>query len=105
MNKELEKKSIEELVALRDEINELIAQKQKEKKSELRRQFQEMAERAGLSLDDVLSPKKCYRKAKIKYRKDSNTWTGRGRKPAWVVELLEQGGKLEDCLVEEKGEE
>jgi len=100
--KELEKKSIEELVALRDEINELITQKQKEKKSELRQQFQDMAERAGLSLNDILSPKKGVRMVKVKYRKESNTWTGRGRKPAWVVELLEQGGNLEDCLVKDE---
>jgi DNA-binding protein H-NS len=35
----------------------------------------------------------------IKYRKDKNTWTGRGKKPRWVVDHLAQGGTMEDLLV------
>lgn len=99
--KEFEKLSVEELVALRDQIDGLIAQKQKEKKAELKKQFQELAEKAGLSLDEILNLKKEPKKLKIKYRKDSNTWSGRGRRPAWVVELEAKGGNLEDCLVKE----
>ncbi|WP_374353860.1 H-NS family nucleoid-associated regulatory protein [Chitinimonas sp.] len=35
-----------------------------------------------------------------KYRsKDGKEWTGRGRKPAWVVEHLDNGGKLEDLAI------
>lgn len=99
--KDLEKMSVEDLVALRDEIEGLIALKQKEKKAELKKQFQELAEKAGLSLDEILSLKKEPKKAKIKYRKESCTWSGRGRRPAWVVELEEKGGSLEDFLVKE----
>lgn len=35
----------------------------------------------------------------IKYRKGEDTWTGRGRKPLWIAEHIEQGGKLEDLAV------
>lgn len=33
---------------------------------------------------------------RIKYKKGTDTWTGRGRQPKWVVEFLNGGGKLED---------
>ncbi len=37
----------------------------------------------------------------IKYRMGENTWSGgKGPKPKWVKELLEQGKKLEDYLVD-----
>jgi DNA-binding protein H-NS len=37
----------------------------------------------------------------IKYQMGENTWSGgKGPKPKWVKELLEQGKKLEDYLVD-----
>lgn len=41
-------------------------------------------------------------KVAIKYASKSdpkNKWTGRGRKPAWVKEHINAGGKLEDLAV------
>lgn len=35
----------------------------------------------------------------IKYRNGSDTWTGRGRQPKWVVEFVASGKKLEDIQV------
>lgn len=35
----------------------------------------------------------------IKYRRGTDTWTGRGLKPKWLVGYLETGGKLEDLEV------
>ncbi len=35
----------------------------------------------------------------IKYRSGDLTWTGRGRKPNWLVEKLATGAKLEDFAV------
>lgn len=37
-----------------------------------------------------------------KYRNPGDptqTWSGRGRKPAWVAEYLEQGGKLQELRI------
>lgn len=96
---DLTKKSIEELVALQKEIESLIIKKQKEKKVELKAQFQKLADDAGLTLDEIMSQKKGRKPAKIKYEKDGNTWSGRGRRPAWVVELTEAGEDIEDYAV------
>ena len=36
-----------------------------------------------------------------KYRDDvtGQTWSGRGKKPAWVVAVLDNGGNLDDYLI------
>lgn len=54
-----------------------------------------------LGLVEVVSPSVAPTKAPvaIKYRKGEKTWTGRGIKPKWIAEHIEQGGKLEDLLV------
>ena len=35
----------------------------------------------------------------VKYKKGTNHWSGRGRKPKWVEEHITKGGKIEDLLV------
>lgn len=37
-------------------------------------------------------------KIAIKYKLGSNAWSGRGRKPKWVEDVLSKGGKLEEIL-------
>ena len=62
-----------------------------------------MAAEAGFSLDEVVSKAKNGKdrrrgKVAVKYRnpKDrSQTWTGRGRKPNWLVAELEAGKSIE----------
>ncbi len=100
MPQKIEDKSIEELIALQTKINGLIQKKQKQKKAELRKQFKELAEKAGMSVEEVLNFKSSGRsekktKAPAKYIKGGDSWSGRGRKPAWVTELIEQGDDLE----------
>lgn len=92
-----EKMSVEELVKLKADIETLIVQKQKEKKSELKKKFKELAEEAGLSIEDILSSAKQTKSVAIKYQKDDNVWSGRGRKPQWAKDL---GDKLEDYRVD-----
>lgn len=109
MIKTLEKKPLDELIKLRDDLDKLIVNRQREKKKELKQQFQDMAKKEGLSVDEILTPSSSHKrgvkkgtKTPIKYRKNENTWTGRGRKPGWVNELLESGGDIEKYLVAEE---
>lgn len=37
--------------------------------------------------------------AEVKYKQGEKTWTGRGRKPNFVIEHIDGGGKIEDLLV------
>lgn len=34
-----------------------------------------------------------------RYKLDDNYWSGRGRKPLWVINYLESGGNLEDLRI------
>ena len=58
-----------------------------------------MAEKAGFSLNDLFG-KRSTRKGsgEVKYRnpKDTaQTWTGRGRKPNWLIDATKKGAKIE----------
>ena len=58
-----------------------------------------MAEKAGFNLNDLFGKrgaKKGSGHAKYRNPKDtSQTWTGRGRKPNWLVDAVKKGAKLE----------
>ncbi|WP_247539001.1 H-NS family nucleoid-associated regulatory protein [Ralstonia pseudosolanacearum] len=44
--------------------------------------------------------KKAGRKVPVRYRdSQGNTWTGRGKRPGWLVKELSAGKKVEDFLV------
>lgn len=99
---DLEKKSLEQLINLKKEIEILITKKSKEKKSELIKKFRELAKSEGLSIEDILGSETNKPKVKTepKYiNEKGETWTGKGRKPAWVVEALASGKTLEELLV------
>ncbi|PID76086.1 MAG: histidine biosynthesis protein [Deltaproteobacteria bacterium] len=95
----LKEKDIEELVEIQKQISSLIKKKQKEKKKELKQQFQAMAEEAGMSIDEVIQAKSATKKVKAKYRHGNKSWSGRGRRPRWIIELEEKGKNLADYLV------
>ena len=109
------------------ELEKLI--KQAEKKLEKKRldavksaqaEISKIAKDLGVSVDDLLQEKasrqkKAARKntdrkkkagdrkpAKVKNRNpndSSQTWTGRGKRPVWLRDALENGAKLEDFAV------
>ena len=66
-------------------------------------------ERGFSSLDALMGsggsePKAVRKPVAPKYRKPTdadNTWSGRGRKPRWVVEMLAVGGSLHDALIQD----
>ena len=61
----------------------------------------EIAKAAGFaSLEDMMAAQPA--KAEPKYRHPENpdlTWSGRGRKPGWIVEALEAGRSLGDFAI------
>ncbi len=88
----------------RDRVTEAIASKREEEKRELLEEIERLAEQRGLSLEEVIGVrvKKGRAKATPKYRnpKDAEqTWSGRGKHPAWVKEALAGGQELEDLAI------
>jgi len=96
----IEKFSLKELVELERDVRDAIVIKQSEEKDALKAQMRRMAEEAGLSLDEIIGVKrgggrKSAAPSAAKYRNPDNpsqTWTGRGRRPQWLLEKLSRKG-------------
>jgi DNA-binding protein H-NS len=99
----LDKMSYAELLKLQERIEAAIAEKRVEDAASTKEALRAMAEKAGFNLNELFGkrgPKKG--SAGVKYRnpKDaSQTWTGRGRKPNWLVDALKKGAKIESFAI------
>lgn len=61
-----------------------------------------IAEESNSTISEILAAGEKLRKRSIKYRNTDNneeTWTGRGRKPTWLVEALAAGRNIEDFAI------
>ena len=97
---QLAKMSLKELIALEAKIKAAIDEKRVSERAEMRAKMAEMASASGFSVEELFGGRKG-RGGKVapKYRnpKDpSQTWTGRGRRPTWMVEA---GGNIERFLI------
>lgn len=106
--------SIPELRELVGKIEAEIGKRVDEERAALRAEFESRAQASGFTLSEILSSpaeKKGRGAGKVKvsgtvppkYRNPSNpteTWTGRGRSPAWVKAHADGGGALESLLIE-----
>jgi DNA-binding protein H-NS len=68
---------------------------------QLMAQFGISAEDLGLTGRSVTGKNKSRGSVAAKFRDpvSGNTWTGRGRRPRWVLELENQGKSLNDCRI------
>ena len=86
--------SVGALLKLREEIENVLARRAHELKTQLARLGPEIGFKARES-----SLKG--RSVPVKYRdKSGNTWAGRGARPVWLREKLKDGAKLEDFAVD-----
>ncbi|MFZ2842811.1 H-NS family nucleoid-associated regulatory protein [Psychrobacter sp.] len=95
--------NVDELRAITENAQQLIAQKQHQRLYDAYTQFEKIAEESDASIEEILQAgEKLEKKRSIKYRNTDNeeeTWTGRGRKPTWLVDALAAGRKLEDFAI------
>lgn len=97
--------SLAQLKKLQDDVAVAIFNYEKRKKAEALTAVEDAARAAGFSLKELLSSEKLTKgkiKAAPKYANladPTQTWTGRGRKPKWVEELLASGKSLEDAAI------
>ena len=117
----ISKLTIPELERLEKLCRGRIETKRKAAKKKLVKKLRDLVRREGYDINDILDEggrmakvgktsvktsrapaRKTTRKIKPKYRnpKDaSQTWTGRGRKPVWVVDALASGKTLDKLLI------
>lgn len=97
------------LKELQKNVANEIAKREREERARTLSDIRQLAETRGFSLNEVLGDvvgtkksKTAGRKVDAKYRHPENpdlSWTGRGRQPRWISELIAQGKKLEDLLI------
>lgn len=103
--------SVAELEDLISRAAILIEEKRAQALVNAKAEIEKIAADAGVSVEELLGlsgakPRKAAGAAKKpvadKYRnpKDhTQTWTGRGKRPKWLQEMLDKGGKLENFLI------
>ncbi len=97
---DLQNMSIDELKALEKSVKREISTFHDRKKAEALAQAEATVKKFGFSLSELTtgkSTKKTISPPKYCHPEEpALTWTGRGRKPNWIIEGLEAGKKLED---------
>ncbi|MEZ0467007.1 H-NS family nucleoid-associated regulatory protein [Phaeobacter sp. SYSU ZJ3003] len=104
MTVNLEDMSLEELKSLQKDIEKAIDTYEQRQKAEARKELEEHAKALGFKLEELVSDKSTKPKKPVppKYQHPENpslTWSGRGRKPKFVLEHLDNGGSLDDLLI------
>ncbi|MBF0401070.1 MAG: H-NS histone family protein [Magnetococcales bacterium] len=100
---------LEALVLLKSDVDALIKQRQRERKKDLYNKMLAMVQDAGFDSVEafVSSQGRSPRSDKgvrlpPRYQNPHNakqTWSGKGRKPGWVVEHLANGGQIEALAI------
>lgn len=102
----LDQMSYAELKAIAPMVAMKIAEREKAERETVKAELAELAKSKGFEMSDLFgNASKTTKERKSvppKYRNPADatqTWTGRGRKPKWVVEELATGSNLEDFLI------
>ncbi|GGA94254.1 H-NS histone family protein [Allosediminivita pacifica] len=102
MNYDLENMTRDELEALIKDAQKALKTVDARRRSEAKRAAEQAAKEYGFSLDEILTAGPKGSKGSPKYanpQDPTQTWTGRGRKPNWVIEALDEGKSLEQLAI------
>ena len=95
--------SLDELKKLKRDVEKAITSFEERRLLEARKKLEDYAKEIGVDLNEVASMKKTTKSVNPpKYRHPEDpalTWTGRGRKPKWIVEALDAGKDLESFAI------
>lgn len=105
--KSMDKMSLEELKALKKEVEAAIDSFQERKRAEALKAMEAVAKEHGLSIEEVLGVGKKRKKTKVvqKYRNPKNsaqTWSGRGRQPGWFKDAVTNGASVKSLEIQSK---
>ena len=101
-NVNLDSLSIADLNKLKNTIDSTIVNKKQSELVALRQSVDQLIDNSPFTLQEVLEAKPARKPVQPKYRNpnDANqVWTGRGRKPRWVEDCLNNGMDLADILI------
>ena len=102
---DLGKMSMDELKTLKKDVEKAMNDFQSRKRAEALKEVQAVAKKHGISVDELLGKGgkgKQKAKAPAKYCNPANTaetWSGRGRQPAWFKKAVESGKSLKSMEI------
>lgn len=101
---DLNSMSLADLKALQKDVTKAIDTFEKRRKSEALATLQAAAKAHGYSLAELIEETSTAKKTPIapKYANPANpsdTWSGRGRKPRWFIEAIENGKSEADLAI------
>lgn len=99
----VDKMTLKDLLSLEAQLGPAIAAARDRERQDLRRKMESMAAAQGFSVAELFGAVRGKGKVSVaKYANPDNrseTWTGRGRKPNWLVAKLKKGSKLADFAI------
>ncbi|WP_018122371.1 H-NS family nucleoid-associated regulatory protein [Wohlfahrtiimonas chitiniclastica] len=99
------KYSLLQLEGILMEVSQEIEERKKLEAESIRQKIENLLQESGLSLDDVYTEKDMgvrSNKVPMKYRHPTDPsiqWSGRGKMPIWMRDLIEQGATKDDFLI------
>jgi DNA-binding protein H-NS len=97
----LEAMPLNDLWTLRETLASILTSKIEVKKRELENRLEKLGRRLGAS-SNVVSQRRPYPKVRPKYQNPTRPfekWSGRGKQPRWVAELLGAGRTIDDLRI------
>jgi DNA-binding protein H-NS len=98
---QLEKLPLDDLWQLHERINLILKQKLEDENRKLQRRLNELGPKFNGSHNDQAA-RRTYPKVEPKFRNPedpSETWSGRGRQPRWVMAFLAAGRAIDDLRI------
>jgi DNA-binding protein H-NS len=92
---------LNELWTLHETVASILASKIEARKRELENRLEKLGRRLGV-FSNVVSLRRPYPKVYPKYRNPTRPfekWSGRGKQPRWVAELLGAGRTIDDLRI------
>lgn len=109
---ELESMSLDDLWSLHEEISGILSDRIKAEKHELEKRLAALgggmavlADSGEAGLSATGKPRRKYPRVLPKYRnpQTSETWSGRGKRPRWLVAAMKSGKRIEEFRIGDSG--
>jgi DNA-binding protein H-NS len=97
-----DKMSVKELTDHIAKAQKALAAAKDRERSDLKHKIASLAENAGFSVGELFGGRGRGKQTAVKFMNPDNrseTWTGRGRKPNWLVAKLGKGAKMSEFAV------
>lgn len=98
----VDKMSLKDLLDLEKKVQRAINIARDRERAEVKQAMAKLAEKRGFSISELYGGRGRGKSSVAKYANPANrseTWTGRGRKPNWLVAKLKRGAKLESFAI------